>query len=115
MQLAIAPSPPSAQAAPKQQSLVNSRWQLSYYDEAVNEARSYEVQLTASGRMIVGDPNDQTMGNDTWEQSGSTVKFCFNDCYAEYEGRLTPGGDRLTGTARNVADYTWEWRATRLN
>jgi uncharacterized protein (TIGR02996 family) len=52
-----------------------------------------------------------TYQNGTWVQIGNHVAMEMNRHYADYEGFI--GGDWIRGTARNVNERRWRWKARR--
>jgi len=53
--------------------------------------------------------NGDVYQNGTWRQVGTCVLMEMNRHYADYEGFV--GGDWLRGTARNVDEHRWRWKA----
>jgi hypothetical protein len=95
--------------AEKVLALLGTRWR---YTDSMND--EHVLTFTAGGKLVSDIAADMTPDNDEWSQEDRTVRFSFNDRYAEYEGRIT-GKDSMSGTARNKAMLSWTWKATRIS
>lgn len=95
--------------AEKAPALVGTRWR--YTDTMGDE---HVLTFNAGGKLASDIAADMTPDNDEWSQEDRTVRFSFNDRYAEYEGRLD-GKDAMSGTAKNKAMLNWSWKAARIS
>ncbi len=89
-------------------SFANSRWHY------MDDQWEYDITFLENGKLSTTHPNDKTPENDSWEQTGETVKFYFNNKFSNYEGKIV-GQNLMTGTAKNTKNKTWNWKATRMN
>lgn len=74
--------------------------------------REFTVVLHPGGRAEIGDGEDSTPGDDTWEQRGRVLSITMNERYVVYSTTLT-GADQLHGRGINVRDEKWDFVITR--
>ena len=71
-----------------------------------DEDSDYQITFSPNGKLTTTHPNDKTPNNDTWEQSGKTIRFWFNNKYSRYKGKMK-NGNTIKGKGRSVAGV---WR-----
>jgi outer membrane biogenesis lipoprotein LolB len=72
----------------------------------------YDLEFAPNGVLHTTHPNDKTRDNDTWEQSGETIHFYYNDKFSHYTGTVS-GNNLMMGTATNKKGSSWDWKASR--
>jgi hypothetical protein len=64
---------------------------------------------------IVFKPNNEmiycNINPGPYSVQGNVIRFSINDDYAEFQGTII--GTRMSGTAKNVKNESWTWRATK--
>src|SRR5262245_37652684 len=74
------------------------------------DAEHYVFRYLAGGELNYTSPSG-TFQNGTWWQAGPVVLMETNCHYADYVGLVL--GDRILGSASNIAGAKWRWDVTR--
>ena len=72
----------------------------------------YQIKFKKNGTLKTTHPHSLKTDKDTWQQSGKTVKFYFNDKYSNYEGQIT-AHDTIIGKGQNKL-ATWDFKMYRV-
>ncbi|MBX3161823.1 MAG: hypothetical protein KF773_38030 [Deltaproteobacteria bacterium] len=102
----VAPPPVAhaTRAAPSPSSLAGTIWQGDDVEGSITLEFLPDAKLvytTVTGRW----------DNGRWRREGDAIFLDTNDHYADYTGKIE--GNRMHGTAHNVAGAHWQWNATR--
>ena len=97
-------------------SLAGSTWRMQYAlpGSGTPTSKDHEVVFHADGRLEILSGSDHSKNNDFWSVESDTVTLKINDNYVEYTGALTDH-NVMSGTALNIKDVTWTWKATRVD